>query len=462
MKLRNSTKWLIFILAILLFGHIAAFCQTEGKVHPAQVGTYGAASGDVATASASGTLQFVAPATLQAGVNYWTKMGANLNYANGNIGVYNSLPMFALDVNGEIKGTRMIPRGSGNVYGNVAVGENALNINTTGNGLVALGAGALGQNTTGFRNMAIGGSSLTANIGGQYNTAIGTYAGASSINANANTWIGDLSGYNNIVGIDNTGIGASVMVNVNGDANTGIGKSTLPNATTCTKNTVIGSFTGGGITTGSNNTIIGANIYGLSPTLTSCVIIGDGLGNQRIFTTASGQTGIGTTAPSETLHISGNIRAQGKILDNTNAAGTGDEVLSVDALGNTDWKSAPQVVSINEKTTSLTISNAVGSTIGLFYTVPPFLAGYYLQNAQYAFETRIGANEIALAMSKNNTTNLCTAYSGTTGALSFNGNGAGTQTLAVGDVLACKVIANDMVAGNAYQNIQISLTFKKL
>jgi hypothetical protein len=59
-----------------------------------------------------------------------------------------------------------------------------------------------------------------------------------------------------------------------------------------------------------------------------------------MFIATSGNVGIATTAPSEKLHVSGNLRVTGAIYDSNNQAGTSGQVLSSTGSG-TDWVDSP-------------------------------------------------------------------------------------------------------------------------
>ncbi|RVU26897.1 hypothetical protein EOJ36_02565 [Sandaracinomonas limnophila] len=204
---------------------------------------------------------------------------------------------------------------------NTAVGNKALNKNTTGFNNTAIGGLAMFENTSGTSNTAIGSNALNKNTSGTGNTVIGNSAGY-NINSNYNTVIG-LSAGGFIKGINNIGIGYAAL-NMNGsvtsgaDNNIAIGTNTLFSAvkpisnviigyeagrsftngsynvvlgqnsayelTSATNNTILGNSSGRGLTTGSENTILGANVgstVALSPTLTRNIILADGQGNIR-------------------------------------------------------------------------------------------------------------------------------------------------------------------------------------
>ena len=66
-------------------------------------------------------------------------------------------------------------------------------------------------------------------------------------------------------------------------------------------------------------------------------------GNNRLHINSSGNVGIGTTSPSQKLHVAGNMRLQNQLYDSTNSEGTNGEVLTKVSTG-TEWK-APAVTS---------------------------------------------------------------------------------------------------------------------
>lgn len=59
-------------------------------------------------------------------------------------------------------------------------------------------------------------------------------------------------------------------------------------------------------------------------------------GTERVRITSTGSVGIGNTAPSQLLHVSGNVRVTGAYYDSSNAAGTSGQILSSTGTG-TAW-----------------------------------------------------------------------------------------------------------------------------
>jgi len=163
-------------------------------------------------------------------------------------------------------------------------------------------------------NTAVGLSALMQNTN-SYNTAIGTRAGGTvSSTGQQNILIGHQagqyvsSGRNNLL-IENID-GSSITT---GSYNIILNPKQKSGVTTGSNNTIIGSNSGSTLTTASNNTIIGANITSLSAGLLNNIIISDGSGNIRISSDDLGRIGIGTTIPTEKLHVVGNIIATGTI-----------------------------------------------------------------------------------------------------------------------------------------------------
>ena len=125
---------------------------------------------------------------------------------------------------------------------NVAVGYEALWANqptATGNGNsnVAIGDFALNMNTTGANNTATGTEALGNNVIGNYNTAVGTNALSSSTTSN------------------NTAVGFDALVNVTTQGNnTAIGYAAGPNSGALFNTTSIGNLA---TTTASNEIVLG-------------------------------------------------------------------------------------------------------------------------------------------------------------------------------------------------------------
>ena len=100
------------------------------------------------------------------------------------------------------------------------------------------------------------------------------------------------------------------------------------------------------------------------------------------FTRDSASVGIGTTSPSQKLHVSGNARVTGAYYDSNNLPGTSGQVLSSTATG-TDWVSLSEISGVDGTGTTNylakwsdtdTITNSViydnGTNVGIGTTSP--------------------------------------------------------------------------------------------
>jgi len=148
--------------------------------------------------------------------------------------------------------------GGSGVATNIAVGDTALDTNTTGSNNTAVGYNALTSNTDGVQNVAVGSQALDANTGGDYNTAVG-YDALSAVST---------SSYS-------TGLGyRAIQAATTNGGNTGVGADALL-LTTGSNNTAVGYAAGNGLTTGSNNTVIGYDADPSSATVSNEVTIGN-------------------------------------------------------------------------------------------------------------------------------------------------------------------------------------------
>lgn len=210
--------------------------------------------------------------------------------STGNVGIGTSAPAYRLDVAGDANVTGdlkvnalTVGRGGGSISGNTALGENALLLNTFGEGNVANGSDALRSNTTGDYNTANGRSALRMNTTGYLNVATGFQA---------------------------------LYSNTTGRQNTANGVSALQSNTTGMGNIGVGYDAGSAITTGNYNVVIGSNTGSSIATVSNTVLIADGQGNERIRVDSAGNVGIGTTAPSYNLDVSGTLRVTGTAYTN--------------------------------------------------------------------------------------------------------------------------------------------------
>lgn len=150
--------------------------------------------------------------------------------------------------------------GLNNITGtnNIAIGRDALKMNTAISGLVAIGDSALFHNgQDGEGNTAIGSKTLASNTGGRWNTAVGTSALSANTDGGVNTAIGSFTLLSNTRGFSNTALGFSALYkNTTGNFNVAIGSYALENNTTGWLNTAVG-HTALVENIGNNNTAFG-------------------------------------------------------------------------------------------------------------------------------------------------------------------------------------------------------------
>lgn len=194
------------------------------------------------------------------GVN--TTPPSNGLYVFGNTGLGNATPTYKLQVKGDIAidsgvyrlggdpvlkynvPNQSIALGNSGGTGtrlNTAVGYQALNNNTTGQGNVAVGHKALLSDNTGYSNIAVGSHALYSNATGVQNVAIGDSA---LYNSNAafysNVAVGSKALYTSTSGYDNVALGFQALYNNStGGDNVAIGHA-LYNNTGGTVNIAIG------------------------------------------------------------------------------------------------------------------------------------------------------------------------------------------------------------------------------
>lgn len=141
---------------------------------------------------------------------------------------------------------------------NVAIGFNALTVNTSGASNTSVGTLTLDANTTGGSNVALGYGALTENTTASNNTAIGTNALSSNTTASHNTAVGWKSLFANTTGAENTAVGRTSLENTTtGTDNTAVGYACLSQNTTGNYNTAIGNQALNLNTTGGNSTAVG-------------------------------------------------------------------------------------------------------------------------------------------------------------------------------------------------------------
>ncbi|MDZ4748207.1 MAG: tail fiber domain-containing protein [Saprospiraceae bacterium] len=169
---------------------------------------------------------------------------------------------------------------------NTYTGSHAGFSSSTGNSNSGFGANSLFLNGTGSFNSAHGLNALFSNASGSWNTAIGANALFASTTGSSNTAIGNAALLSNTFGLSNTAIGVDALKdNVSGSNNTAIGFNANVSAGTLINATAIGSRA---LARMDNSVVIGS-INGVNGA------------------TAGANVGIGTSEPTNKLHVVGNL-----------------------------------------------------------------------------------------------------------------------------------------------------------
>ncbi len=226
--------------------------------------------------------------------------------------------------------------GTNDAIDNVFIGENAGNLNTTGDANVSIGSGSGEYNITTSRNTYIGYNSgrfatgdnntRIGHVAGQgtfsgaplnesiQNTTVGSYAEYLNRSGNQNVSIGMYSNYEMDEGDENTAVGhSSLKGNKDGNYNVAVGRKAgenmidnsgnifigyladVSNNTINTDNsTAIGSNSKISLDNSSNATAIGFNSIA---NCSSCMVLGNGSASSAY------KVGIGTTNPTGNFHI---------------------------------------------------------------------------------------------------------------------------------------------------------------
>jgi hypothetical protein len=146
--------------------------------------------------------------------------------------------------------------GGSDVASNIAIGEDSLLANTTGQDNIAIGDSALKANTIGIDNTAVGKGALLTNISGSYNVASGALA----------------------------------LALATGSYNTAIGRNAGGYISSGAKNTIIGNYSG--------------NQGGLDiRTLSNYIVLSDGDGNPRAYWDGANATFNGDLTLTGTLSL---------------------------------------------------------------------------------------------------------------------------------------------------------------
>jgi hypothetical protein len=202
---------------------------------------------------------------------------------------------------------------------NVFMGTDAGNFATSGVENTGVGQNALLRDSTGSYNDAFGAGALGNNTSGKFNTASGQVAAGSVTTGSYNTSSGYASLFSDDTNSQNTAFGACALFRTYGTFPPSI-SCALPAVTTGSGDTAVGTLAGETNTAGELNTFVGyqadTNASGTALSgLTNATAIGAnavvGESNAIVLGSINGQNGatsdvnvgIGTSTPTEPLHV---------------------------------------------------------------------------------------------------------------------------------------------------------------
>lgn len=201
---------------------------------------------------------------------------------------------------------------------NTFLGSSAGVLNTTGFQNTFLGTFAGNRNTTGAYNIFVGYLAGEKNTTGSGNSFFGTEAGNTNTTGYDNAFFGFGTGFSNTTGADNSFFGSRVgLLNTTGNSNSFYGLDAGQNNTIGNNNSFFGRGSGFSNFTGSNLTTIGYAANVGSGDLINATAIGSRAlvtqSNSLVLGGISGvngatsdtNVGIGTTAPTQRLHVVG-------------------------------------------------------------------------------------------------------------------------------------------------------------
>lgn len=207
---------------------------------------------------------------------------------------------------------------------NAFFGSQAGKANTSSGNNVGLGFGAMRNSTTGGVNTFIGNNAGANWVTNLANTAVGNQAlqGLAASTGSCNTAVGFAAG-SGYTGTPPSG-SANGLSQLSGSYNTYLGysSSSTTSSNTFTNSTAIGAFS----QAGANDALVLGSISGSNNA------------------TATAKVGIGINAPTERLHVNGNIRFSNALMPNNLPGATGQVLVSQGAGVAPIWKSAANLI----------------------------------------------------------------------------------------------------------------------
>jgi hypothetical protein len=233
--------------------------------------------------------------------------------------------------------------------GNIFIGYNTGNANTSGDPNIAIGQRALQANTTGSNNTAFGHNALISNTTGTGNTGMGYQALYSNTTAQQNVAYGYQAMYTNSTGTYNTCVGYTAGYGLTSNqACTLLGYNAGSSVTTNgNRNTFVGYRAGEysiATTSGDSNIYVGSLVRGSAATNTKEVVIGEdtvGKGSNTAYINANGG-GTYNGANSTLWAVTSDQRLKKNIVDNNDGL---DKINSI-RVRNFEYRVAEEVTEL--------------------------------------------------------------------------------------------------------------------
>lgn len=342
-------------------------------------------------------------------------VGGNINLSAGNEVKVNGQRALKLDANRNLMQGDQSGLSLTSGVNNNFIGDRAGRNTTSGSNNSFVGYRAGLKNTTGSANMFLGYRAGHENTVGGNNFFGGLNAGYGSINSIHNIAIGTNAGYSVSGGQNNIFLGREAGYSTTSNDNVFIGYNAGTDNTVGSSNTFIGAYADGASSSLVNATAIGANAVVAQD---SSIVLGN-----------AAKVGIGTNAPTQSLHVVGNARFSDAIYDGNNDAGTSGQVLSSTGAG-TDWVDMSNP-GWTDGGTKVWLTNS-GDSVGIGTSNP--LDKFHIMGSTTMASMMLTPNEpfsgddasIILSEDDDNTYNMNMTYDGGDNRLYFYGKNNST------------------------------------
>ena len=297
----------------------------------------------------------------------------------------------------------------------------------------------------------------------------------SDFTPDSTVYVGNIIGGNSVFTTGNVGIGTTNPIYALDINNTGASTARVRVLATTNYSLLqaqnssgvlylgIDDSSGGGFTSGAYSRLIWSS--GAYPLIFATNDV------ERVRITSAGNVGINETAPSQKLHVSGNIRVTGAYYDSANSAGTSGQILSSTGTG-TAWIAAPSgggvsgsgtTNYITKWTSGSAVGNSVmydnGTNVGIGTTSPGATLTVGTQSSgtdgsgvaqDNSIIARFGASNAGARVTGATIANTATATVGNDATLSFIVAGHYSATGLISAILKNTSVASTDMAFSVY------------